>query len=217
MKKFVALPLILLFFGATAALAQMETASPMWVFGANVGYGLPMGDFKDGYTWKMADDREFTLGYDGALSAGVSGCYMFTDKYGVELAVDWNKFPVNDVSKDTLTSRMMDVETDANFQFIPVTVDFLANFPVAAPIVPYVKGGLGIYFWKHETDPETTIAIDKLKNQSGNDFGFNLGVGIKYPVAETTILDVGARFHNIMTEDTSIQYFTFTAGVGFMF
>jgi opacity protein-like surface antigen len=184
MKKFVALPLLMLLFG-TAAFAQMQTTGPMWVLGLNVGYGLPLGDFKDGF--------------DGAVVAGASGCYMFTDKYGLELGGEWVKFPTK-------------ASSDVTWQFIPVMVDFVANFPMNAPVVPYLKGGLGIYFETAE------VKVGSLKvSESTNDFGFNLGGGVKFPIAETTAIDVGARFHNVMTEGKSTQYFTVGAGVDFAF
>jgi hypothetical protein len=196
MKKLVVLPLLLLLFG-TAAFAQMEAAGPMWAFGANVGYGLPMGDFKDAY--------------DGGLTVGASGCYMFTGKYGLEVAAEWSKFPAND-DLVSLLEILSGEDVEANFQFMPVMVDFVAMFPMNGPVTPYLKGGLGMYF---ET-AELEIAGEK-DSESENDFGFNLGGGVKIPVAETTAIDIGARFHNVMTEDESTQYFTISAGVGFMF
>jgi opacity protein-like surface antigen len=185
MKKFVVLPLLLLVFGATAAFAQMEAAGPTWMLEGNIGYGLPMGDFKDGF--------------DGAVAAGASGCYMFTGKYGLELGAEWVKFPTK-------------ASSDFTFQFIPVMADFVANFPMSAPVVPYLKGGLGVYFETAE------VKIGSVKvSESTNDFGFNLGGGVKFPLSETTVIDIGARFHNVMTEDESTQYFTVGAGIGFMF
>ena len=198
MKKFVVLPLLLLVFGATAAFAQMETAGPMWAFGAHGGYGLPTGDFKDVY--------------DGGLTVGASGCYMFTGNYGLELAVEWSKFPVTDAYLDLLKALPGVTDADANFQFLPVTFDFVANFPMGGPVAPYLKGGLGMYF---ET-AEVEINGEK-DTATENDFGFNLGGGVKFPLSETTVIDVGGCFHNVMTEDESTQYFTISAGVGFMF
>jgi len=189
--------LLLTVLGSTIAIAQTGATSPMWAFGANVGYALPMGDFKDAY--------------NGGLTLGASGCYMFTDKYGLEITAEWSKFPAN----DDLVSALETISggsADANFQFLPVTVDFLEYFPMNAPIVPYLKGGLGIYF---ET-AEVEIGGEK-DTRSENDFGFNLGGGAKIPVTKTMAIDAGLRFHNVMTEDKSTQYFTFCAGVGFMF
>jgi opacity protein-like surface antigen len=197
MKKFFVLPLILLLFVATTALAQMEPAGSMWTIGANVGYGLPMGDFKDGY--------------DGALTVGGDACYMFTGKYGLELAAQWSKFPANADLVDAL-ELLAGESVDANFQFMPVMVDFVAMFPMNAPVTPYLKGGVGMYF---ET-AEVEIGGEK-DSVSENDFGVNIGAGMKYAIAETTAIDIGARFHNVMTENQSTQYFTISAGVGFTF
>ncbi|MCX5801768.1 MAG: porin family protein [Candidatus Eisenbacteria bacterium] len=197
MKKFVVLPLILLFFGATAAFAQMETTSSAWVLGLNVGYGLPMGDFGDAY--------------DGGLTAGASVGYMFTGKYGLEVGMEWSKFAANDDLVAVLEA-LSGEDVEANFQFMPVMVDFVANFPMSSSVTPYLKGGLGMYF---ET-AEITIA-DDTESDSESDFGFNIGGGVKFPISATALIDFGARFHNVMTEDNSTQYFTIGAGVDFMF
>jgi outer membrane protein W len=198
MKRFLALltvPLALVLFVAPG-LAQMEMDGPMWAFGAHAGYALPMGDFGDGY--------------DGAIMAGVTGCYMFTEMYGLELGADWNKFAVNDDVKEEWEALDPDFE-DLTLQIIPVTLDFVATFP-AGDFMPYVKGGLGMYFWtsKYESGGDS-------EDTSENDFGINGAVGVKIPVAETTMFNVGAAFHHIMTEDESTQYFTIGAGVSFLF
>jgi len=186
MKKFAVLSLIFMLFSAGAALAQMEPASSMWVVNGHVGYGLPLGNFSDGF--------------DGAFVAGAGVCYMFTNMYGLELGADWDKFPTK-------------ASSDVTWQFIPVTVDLVVNLPMSSsPIKPYIKGGVGMYF---ETAEVKVLGVKV--SDSTNDFGVNIGAGIKFPVAETTSIDIGARFHNVMTESESSQYMTFTAGVGFMF
>lgn len=178
----------------TPGSAQMEMGSPTWVFVAHAGYALPMGDFGDFY--------------DGAIVAGVSGGYMFTEQYGLLVGVDWNKFSANDDYVEDLELLGYD---DATVQMIPVMVDFVATFP-AGDFTPYVKGGVGMYFesWECECGGDT-------ETDSQNDFGFNGGVGVKIPVAETTVLIVGASFHHILTEDESTQYVSVGAGVGFLF
>lgn len=196
-RSFVVLPLVLLALGSAVAFAQTETTGSSWVFGANAGYALPTGDFHDAY--------------NGGLSIGVSGCYMFTNKYGLEIAAEWSKFSANDDLVSALES-LTGEQVDANFQFLPIMVGFVTNFPINASVVPYVKGGLGVYFETAEL--EVANAKD---TRTENDFGFNLGGGVKIPVAKMTTIDVGLRFHNVMTEDQSTQYFTFSAGVGFMF
>jgi opacity protein-like surface antigen len=142
---------------------------------------------------------DFGDGFDGAVAADASVCYLFTDKYGLEVGAEWVKFPTK-------------ASSDVTFQFMPVMADFVANFPMNAPVVPYLKGGLGVYFETAE------VEIGGVKvSDSTNDFGFNLGGGVKFPLSETTVIDIGARFHNVMTEDKSTQYFTVGAGIGFMF
>ncbi|KPJ61032.1 MAG: hypothetical protein AMJ46_03380 [Latescibacteria bacterium DG_63] len=194
MKKFLALltvPLALALC-VTPGLAQMEMGGPMWAFWARAGYALPMGDFSDAY--------------DGAIVAGVGGCYMFTEQYGLELSAEWNKFSANDDLMDALQMLDPDIE-DATAQISPVMVDFVGSFP-AGNMTPYIKGGIGMYFESWEVDSES---------ESQSDFGFNIGAGIKFPVAETTAIEVGAQMHHILTEDEATQYVTATVGVGFMF
>ncbi len=195
MKKLLALfavPLVLALC-ATPGAAQMEMGGPTWVFIAHAGYALPMGDFGDYY--------------DGAIAAGVAGAYMFTEQYGLVVGAGWNKFSANDDYKDDL--ELMGY-SDATVQIIPVTVNFAALFP-AGDFIPYVKGGIGMYFesWDVENGDTDT--------DSQSDFGFNGGVGVKIPVAETTVLIIGADYHHILTEDEATQYFGIGAGVGFLF
>ncbi|UCF79542.1 MAG: porin family protein [Candidatus Eiseniibacteriota bacterium] len=198
MKKFLALltvPLALVLCAAPG-FAQMEMGGPMWAFGANVGYALPMGDFGDAY--------------DGAISAGVTGCYMFNEQYGLELGVDWNKFSANDDLMDALQALDPGVE-DMTMQIIPVMLDFVGTFP-AGDLMLYAKGGIGMYFMTLEC----TCDGDS-DTESESEFGMNGGVGLKVPIAETTMFTVGVAFHHILTEDESTQYFGINAGVGFLF
>lgn len=183
--------------GSNAALAQTEPAGPMWALGANIGYDLPTGDFNDAYK--------------GGLTLGGNASYMFTSKYGLELGVEWSKFSASDDLVSAL-EEASGTTADASFKFLPVMVDFVEYFPVNARLVPYVKGGLGIYF---ET-AELEIGGEK-DTRNENDFGFNLGGGARIPINKMVSVDAGLRFHNVMTEDKSTQYFTFNAGLAVMF
>jgi len=197
-KSFVpALVLVLMALGSTPALAQTEAGGPKWKLGAGAGYGFPVGSFRDAY--------------DGGFTFGASGCYMFSSKHGLELAAERAKFPANNdyvIALEGLTGN----HADADFVYLPIMVNFVESFPIGGSVVPYVKGGLGIYF---ET-AEREIA-GKKQSRNENDFGFNLGGGIRLPVAKAMEIDVAARFHSIMTEDRSTQYLTIGAGIGFMF
>jgi opacity protein-like surface antigen len=165
---------------AAPALAQTEAGMSMMTVGVGAGYALPMGDFAD---W-----------YDGGLIVGLNGCYMFTDMYGVEVGVDWAKFPVNSDFED-----LMDMgDLDISVQYIPVTVDAMAKFS-AGNFSPYVKGGVGYYFGSLTGDdvPDNT--------DSQNDFGINVGGGVKIPFGETTMFDIGLTYHYIMTEESDVE------------
>jgi len=194
----IALTLLLALIGPSAALAQTETAGPTWMLGVNAGVDLPMGDFKDAYK--------------SAFTIGGSAAYMFTDKYGLELGLEWSKFDASDDLMSALEEAAPGETVDATFQFLPVTVDFVEYFPVTPRLVPYVKGGLGIYFETAELE-----VSGKKDRRTDNDFGFNLAGGVKIPIQKMVSIDAGVRFHNVMTEDQSTQYFTFTAGLGVAF
>ncbi len=201
MKKLcLLLPVLLVF--AAPAFAQMEAGMGMMAASVGVGYAMPIGDFADAY--------------DGGLSVGLNGCYMFTDMYGLELGVEWTKFDAN----DDLISALEDLtgeDVEASWQMIPVTLDFVATFP-AGQMNPYLKGGVGMYF---ET-AKVEIAGEE-DSESENDFGFNVGAGIKVPFGEMTMFDIGGTFHYVMTEDDEVegsynaQYFTIKAGIGMKF
>jgi opacity protein-like surface antigen len=183
---------------AAPAFGQMEAGMSMMSVGAGAGYALPLGDFSD---W-----------YDGSLIVGLNGCYMFTDMYGVEVGVDWAKFPVNSDFEDLIGLGDLDI----NAQYIPVTLDFLAAFP-AGSMSPYVKGGVGYYFGKPVGDD---VADDA---DSENDFGINAGGGVKIPFGATTMFDIGLTYHYILTEDSDVEgsfntsFLGLKAGIGMKF
>jgi len=201
MKKLcLLLPAVLLF--VTPAFAQMEAGMSMMTVGASVGYGMPIGDFSDSY--------------DGGFAVGLNGCYMFTDMYGLELAVDWTKFSANDEivsAMELLTGE----DVEIGWTMIPVTLDFMAAFP-AGNMKPYLKGGVGMYFESMKIEIGSESA-----SESENKFGINFGAGIKIPFGETTMFDIGGTFHHVMTEDEDVpgswnaQYFTIKAGIGMTF
>ena len=183
---------------AAPAFAQMEAGMSMMTVGVGAGYAMPMGDFAD---W-----------YDGGLIIGLNGCYMFTDMYGIEVGVDWAKFPVNSDFVDLIGMGDLDISA----QYIPVTVDFMAKFP-AGSVSPYVKGGAGYYFGSLTGDD---VADDA---ESENDFGFNAGGGVKIPFGETMLFDLGLTYHYIMTEDSDVEgsfntsFLALKAGIGMKF
>jgi opacity protein-like surface antigen len=197
-KSFVpALLLVLMTVGLAPALAQTEAVGSKWKLGASAGYGFPIGSFRDAY--------------DGGLTFGASGCYMFNRRHGLELAAERTNFAANNdyvVALEGLTGK----HADASFLYLPVMVNFVESFPTRGSVVPYVKSGLGVYFGTVERE-----IAGKKQSRGENDFGFNLGGGIRLPVAKAMEIDVAARFHSIMTEDKSTQYLTIGAGVGFMF
>ncbi|MBN1503652.1 MAG: porin family protein [Candidatus Eisenbacteria bacterium] len=178
---------------AAPAFAQMEAGMSMMTVGVSAGYGLPMGDFADCY--------------DGGFMVGLNGCYMFTDMYGMELGVDWVSFAAcEDMAGDL----------DIKWQYIPITLDFLAKFP-AGNFSPYVKGGVGYYLGSATGDD----VPDDTENE--NDFGINVGGGIQVPFAETMMFDVGLGYNYVMTEEEDIEgsynisYLAIKAGIGMKF
>ncbi len=186
------LPALLL---AAPAFAQMEAGMSMMTVGVGAGYALPISDFGDDF--------------DGGLIVGLNGCYMFTDMYGLEVGVDWAKFP----AKEDYVGNL-----DVNWQYIPVTVDFVAMFP-AGNFTPYVKGGVGYYFGKFVGDD---VADD---SDSYNDFGLNAGGGVKIPFGETLMFDVGLGYNYVMSEvdateagpPYNINFLAIKAGIGMKF
>jgi len=180
---------------AAPAFAQMEAGMSMITVGAGAGYALPMGDF--------ADD------FDGGLTIGLNACYMVTDMYGIEAGVDWAKFPA---TEDFLGG----LDLDVNWQYIPVTLDFMAKFP-AGNFSPYAKAGVGYYFGSATGD-------DVPDNVEGeDDFGFNVGGGVKIPFGEITMFDIGLTYHYILSEESDVEnssnttFLAIKAGIGMKF
>jgi opacity protein-like surface antigen len=194
---------------AAPAFAQMEAGMSMMTVGVGAGYALPLGDFANSAV-------------AGGLTLGLNGCYMLTEMYGVEVGVDYAKFPANDDFKDAM--KALGVGTDFNMQVIPVTVDFMAAFPVGN-MKPYVKGGVGYYFWKWVGDDVADMVAKDSTTASGNDFGMSAGGGVKIPFGETMMFDVGLTYHYVMTEADkmedgppyNVQFLAFKAGIEMKF
>ncbi len=90
-------------------------------------------------------------------------------------------------------------QVDVNTLFVNFYYDFYGKNN--NPIVPYVGGGLGMYF------ANVTVLTS---SQSTSDMAFNLTVGLTYNMAEKMALDFGYRFVAL----SDMTYFSYQPSTG---
>jgi opacity protein-like surface antigen len=74
-------------------------------------------------------------------------------------------------------------------------------------LTPYVIGGAGLY--------RTSIALNGGGNASENDFGFNIGGGLKIPLSSSFETFVEARYNRVTITNGSFSFIPITFGVLF--
>ena len=91
------------------------------------------------------------------------------------------------------------------------TGNLIFALPLPIPFSPYAIGGAGLY------RPSTTFNGTG-SNNAENDFGFNIGGGIKIPLSSSFETFVEARYHRVSVGGTNGGTFSFvpvTVGVTF--
>jgi hypothetical protein len=172
-----------------AAVSAQAPASPVSIY---VGGGLSMPMAPDGFKdyWKM--------GFNGMVGAG----------YGLSPA-----FQI--VAKGEYHMLPLDVDSveggDLGFLMFGVDGRFAIGLP-AAPIKPFVLGGLGMANISASdiTKGEYTVLFGDVTK-----FYFNVGAGVEFKAGPKMSLFAQARYVDVMTEGDALAFIPFTVGLKF--
>lgn len=173
--------------------AALAIAGPVYAGSLNVlgGYFRPAGDsdiFEQNELETTFDVRDLdtfgvTVGYDHFLgdyvNLGASVSFSRSDT-----TVSDVDFEFEDGSPIFRDIRLDMVPLEANLKFLPVGRE--------ASIIPYVGGGVGIYFWEYEEFGDFIInrntnpsVINGSAFSDGADFGFHVEGGVFIPVGRS--------------------------------
>jgi hypothetical protein len=129
----------------------------------------------------------FSTGYNGTVTVGLNPQMI---PLGVRIDGAYNHFDVKDA--------------DGSVHITSVTGNLVYQVPSTA-VTPYLIGGAGWY---------NVGFSDELGGGSENEFGWNVGGGIKMPLSGFDTF-IEARYNQVQTEGTSLKYIPITFGVMF--
>ncbi len=180
--------------GLVLAASPCLAGAPVWL-GAQLGFSIPTGDYKD----------QASLGF----LAGLTGTYMFNDNFGVGGDIVLHSPGVADDFEEA-QAALAGSTVDVSFRAIqvPPHVEFLV--PTDGTVKPYVKGGFGLYNLGSKIEGGS-LDVDDSKTK----FGFHLGVGARALATEVVALSGELAYHSISTDGGSTSLITLAAGLHF--
>jgi opacity protein-like surface antigen len=142
-------------------------------------------------------------------------------------------FPTGDLGTGTNTGYNIAVSVGYKPQFSPLAVrgeaawnqfgfsnggngninipSFTGNLEYGLPLgmsfSPYIIGGAGLY--------RTSADIGGNTSNSSNDFGWNVGGGVKIPLTTSFETFVEARYNSVSTNGTTLSFIPVTVGIMF--
>ena len=168
----------------------------------SVGTFEIMGGYAKSST-EVAPAPNETMGGSLSFGAGYFRSIAPTTKWGIVASYD------NLGSTDWNTGTAAATTSGHIFR---VTPEFRVNF--GAPVGPsfFAQGGAGLYSVNVKVETTDTIYAS---DNTDSKFGFNLGMGVGFPVGPKTKLNLLGMYHSISTEGQSTNYIGFGAGLGF--
>lgn len=129
------------------------------------------------------------MGYHAKVAAAFSLPML---PIGLEADAMWTRFNVSDVE-------------DSHVQFLNGTLNAVVNIPTPG-ITPYIIGGVGYY--------NTKVEMGSL-DADENDFGVNVGAGVRLGLVGLGGVFAEARLHNVFTEGESTRFIPVSLGIRF--
>jgi hypothetical protein len=129
----------------------------------------------------------FSTGYNGTVTVGLNPRLI---PLGIRIDGAYNHFDVKDAA--------------GSAHITSVTGNLVYQIPSAA-VTPYLIGGAGWYNFG---------LSDELGGASENDFGWNVGGGIKLPLSGFDTF-IEARYNQVQTDVTSTKFIPITFGIMF--
>jgi opacity protein-like surface antigen len=136
----------------------------------------------------MSDFSDFfNTGFNGTLTLGLNPALI---PLGIRIDGAYNQFGAKDVDGSSNVSSL--------------TGNLVYSMP-STGVSPYLIGGVGVY----------RIGLsDELGGDSENDFGWNIGAGIKMPLSGFDTF-IEARYNQVQTQDISTKFIPITFGIMF--
>lgn len=129
------------------------------------------------------------MGYHAKVAAAFSLPML---PIGLEADAMWTRFNVSDVD-------------DAHVQLLNGSLNAVINLPTPG-ITPYIIGGVGYY--------NNKVEMGDLDADS-NDFGVNVGAGVRMGLVGLGGVFAEARLHNIFAEGESVRFIPVSLGIRF--
>lgn len=142
-----------------------------------------------GPSFAMGDFGDNTdMGYHAKVAASFSLPLL---PIGLEAGAMWSRFDAS--------------EGDGHAQILNGSLDAVINLPTPV-ITPYLIGGVGYYNLKEESP---------LGEFDTNDFGLNIGAGVRLGLVGLGGVFAEARLHNVMTEGDAVRFVPVSLGIRF--
>jgi len=164
--------------------APVTTAGSLLV-GLHAGASGPTHDFGDAV--------------DTGFQGTVSGTWMIGAGWGVGADVGYQRWGGNDDLNgvfrlgDELSGAIPPSQAEVRLSAVQLTAHGLYRYPTAGGTMPWLKAGLGLYVLSSDLANAQMVALDASKSY----FGFNVGVGVDFPVSARYALGVEAGYQRI--------------------
>lgn len=131
---------------------------------------------------------------NGNLHFGAQGRMRLGEIVGVEGTFEYRAG--QDYENETVTSKA---------SFVPVTISPMIFIPVSEKFLPYLVGGIGLYYTMYDYDyPDEEVDTGFDSDNSFN-FGSHLGLGTDIPLAEKTFFNVDYRYLFLDRDEVNLQ------------
>lgn len=194
MKKLLLVSALVLVF---AAVGSAQVSKPYNIY-AGGGIGMPMSPdgFKDFHKMGLHGTGGFGLNLPAVQGFQILGLAEYHS-----FSYDWDEAGMPDASGGTLGALMFSANGKMGFG-VP-----------AAPIKPFVMGGLGIA--NLSISDEEIPGEPAYSYESESKFYINLGGGAEFKVGPSLGIFVMARYVSVFTEGESTAFIPITAGIMF--
>ena len=185
-----------------------------------VDHYLPFeAGIKAGYTTLTGD---FGDAFDDAFSGGLYLNYNYLPSLTFQGSWIYHKHDNNEDAQealDKIASKKLGMPalTDVRLTMNEFDVNAIYTIPVGMEgIRPYLLAGVGLYYWKLDGKTIIHTDFDKTEEDTFWDFGFDVGGGIDFVVAENVRVGGEITYDHVFDDfDSGIVNFLLTASYGF--
>jgi opacity protein-like surface antigen len=129
-------------------------------------------------------------GYNIAVHAGYKPQYM---PIGIRAEAAWNSFSLE--------------SANGNVDIPAFTGNLTFGLPLGTSFSPYIIGGAGLY--------RPNLDVGGATSDTENDFGWNIGGGIKIPLSSSFDTFIEARYNSVSTNGATLSFVPLTFGITF--